>query len=109
MQGMPWLVMPAIVRTYPISLTPLRRPVVPGIVATDQRRPNPLIQIDFVDGDVMVAAPVHGVYAMCNPEITCLPPIGGMAVGPQIPDKGQSDLPVDHENRIFLVCHVMHL
>ena len=35
MHGMPWLVMPAIVYATPISLIPLRRPVVPGIVATN--------------------------------------------------------------------------
>ena len=108
MQGMPWLVMPAIVRTYPISLTPLRRPVVPGIVATDQRRPKPLIPMNFVNRDVTVVTPIHGVYAMCNPDSSCLPPIGGMANDPQIPDKGPSDPPVDHENRIFLVGYVIH-
>ena len=107
MRGMPWLVMPATVCATPISLIPLRRPVVPGIAATDRRHPKPLIPMNFVNRDVTVATPIDGVYAMCNPDSSCLPPIGGMANDPQIPDKGPSDPPIDHENRIFLVCHVM--
>ena len=109
MHGVPWLVMTAIVRATPISLIPLHRPVVPGRVTTDRWRQNPLIPMDFVNGDVTVATPIHGVYAMCSPDITWLQPIGGMVNGPQVPDKRPSDPPVDHKNRIFLVCQVMYI
>ena len=94
MHGVPRLVMPAIVRATPISLIPLRSPVVPGRVATDRWRQNPLIPMGFMDGAVTVATPIHGVYAMCNPDIMCLPPIGGMANGPKFLIKGHQVHPL---------------